>query len=82
MCALATAPDSPHDLLLEARTCLVARAAVRLGDRERMARLLDQLRPAAGEPAGAGSGRVNLGTVADHLAALAGALGDDPRPDP
>jgi hypothetical protein len=69
------APDSPRDLLFEARTCLAAIAAVRLGDRDRMTRLYDALLPAAGELAGAGSGLVTLGPVAQHLGDLAAALG-------
>ncbi|UQU61951.1 AAA family ATPase [Couchioplanes caeruleus] len=63
-------PESPHDLLWEARLCLAARAVAELGDREAAARLYDELLPAAGELAGAGSGIVSFGTVDDHLAVL------------
>jgi hypothetical protein len=73
--ALRTLPDSPHDLLREARLCLAARAALALGDRTMMRNAYGQLLPAAGELAGAGSGLVTLGTVARHLADLAAALG-------
>ncbi|RBM21008.1 SARP family transcriptional regulator [Prauserella sp. PE36] len=68
-------PDSPRDLLFEARTCLHALAAIPLGDHEAMARLYAELEPAAGELAGAGSGLVTLGPVAHHLGDLAAALG-------
>ncbi|SDY76221.1 hypothetical protein SAMN05661080_04528 [Modestobacter sp. DSM 44400] len=44
--ALAELPDSPHDLLFEARSCLLATAAVWVGDRPRMERLHTQLLPA------------------------------------
>jgi hypothetical protein len=73
--ALRTLPDSPHDLLREARLCLAARAALALGDRTTMRQTYDQLLPAAGELAGAGSGILTLGTVARHLDDLAAALG-------
>ena len=71
----AVVPDSPHDLLFEARTCLHAVIAVEAGDRPTMARLYDRLLPAAGELAGAGSGLVSFGPTAHHLADLATALG-------
>ncbi|MGN9777098.1 BTAD domain-containing putative transcriptional regulator [Micromonospora sp. H33] len=76
--ALCALPESPHDLLREARLCLAVRAALILGDRAAMRRTYADLCPAADELAGAGSGLVTLGPVADHLAALATALG---RPD-
>ncbi|MET0132345.1 MAG: BTAD domain-containing putative transcriptional regulator [Kibdelosporangium sp.] len=72
-------PDSPHDLLLEARTCLHAMAAIRAGDRPVMARLYSQLLAAEGELAGAGSGLLTLGPTAQHLGDLAGALGRPER---
>ncbi|MCG8919128.1 AAA family ATPase [Actinokineospora sp. PR83] len=68
-------PDPPHDLLLEARTCLQARTALGRGDRPAVERLHDALLPAADELAGAGSGLITLGPVAAHLADLAAALG-------
>jgi hypothetical protein len=68
-------PESPHDLLFEARTCLHARAAVRAGDRVAMDRLYADLLPAQDEIAGAGSGLVAFGPVAQHLGDLATALG-------
>lgn len=73
--ALRSLPRSPHDLLREARLCLAARAALALGDRDTMRYLHAELLPAAGELAGAGSGVFTLGPVADHLDALAAALG-------
>ncbi|MFE9748918.1 BTAD domain-containing putative transcriptional regulator [Saccharothrix saharensis] len=74
--ALATSiPDSPHDLLFEARTCLHAVVAVEAGDRPTAQRLYTALLPAAGELAGAGSGLVAFGPIAHHLGNLATALG-------
>ncbi|WP_405167344.1 AAA family ATPase [Nocardia sp. NBC_01499] len=72
--ALNDIPDSPRDLLLELRTCLVARAALALGDAPTMRRCYDQLRPAATELAGAGTGLITLEPVAHYLAQLATAL--------
>jgi hypothetical protein len=77
--ALRAAPDSPRDLLFELRTCLLATAAVRLGERERAERLYAQLLPAVDELAGAGSGLVSLGPVAGYLADLAALLGHADR---
>ncbi|ONI92711.1 SARP family transcriptional regulator [Saccharothrix sp. ALI-22-I] len=68
-------PDSPHDLLFEARTCLHAMIAIETGDRPTMERLYTRLLPAAEELAGAGSGLLSLGPTAVHLANLAAALG-------
>ncbi|MFC4016486.1 BTAD domain-containing putative transcriptional regulator [Micromonospora sp. GCM10011542] len=73
--ALRSLPEGPHDLLREARLCLVARAALALDDRSLIARVYDELRPAADELAGAGSGLLTVGPVAGHLADLAAALG-------
>ncbi|NHC43682.1 AfsR/SARP family transcriptional regulator [Motilibacter aurantiacus] len=73
--ALRAVPPSPHDALLEARSCLHASAAAELGDREAAERLYALLLPAEDELAGAGSGLVTLGPVALHLGRLAGALG-------
>jgi DNA-binding SARP family transcriptional activator len=70
-----TIPDSPRDLLFEARTCLHAMMAIQAGDRPRMERLYGQLLPAAGELAGAGSGLLTLGPTALHLGHLSTALG-------
>ncbi|MDT0445193.1 AfsR/SARP family transcriptional regulator [Streptomyces johnsoniae] len=74
--ALRALPDPPHDLLFEALWTLAARAAIAVGDRRTMTRAHHALAPAAGELAGAGSGLLTLGPVADHLDALAAALGD------
>ncbi|MEV4110187.1 BTAD domain-containing putative transcriptional regulator [Nonomuraea sp. NPDC049695] len=67
-------PDPPRDLLLEAMWCLVARAAVTVGDREAMERAHAALAPAAEELAGAGSGLLTLGPVSRYLDDLAAAL--------
>ncbi|RKR86833.1 transcriptional regulator [Micromonospora pisi] len=72
--ALRAVPESPHDLLYEARTCLTALTAVGLRDRAVMADVYARLRPAAGELAGAGSGLLTLGPVAHYLSGLAAAL--------
>ena len=68
-------PDSPRDLLFEARTCLHAMSAISSGDRQAMERLYAVLLPAAGELAGAGSGLLTFGPTALHLGHLAVALG-------
>ncbi|SFB43888.1 DNA-binding transcriptional activator of the SARP family [Amycolatopsis marina] len=73
--ALNAMPDSPRDLLLEARLCLHAAAAIQAGDRPRMERLYAELLPAADELAGAGSGLFSLGPTAFHLGRLSSALG-------
>jgi hypothetical protein len=70
-------PPAPPDLLFEVRTCLHALAAIADGDRPAMARLYEELLPAAGELAGAGSGLVTLRPVAHYLGELAAALGRD-----
>jgi hypothetical protein len=67
-------PDPPRDLLQEAMWCLVARAAVALGDLISVERARAALVPAAAELAGAGSGLVTLGPVAAHLEPLDKAL--------
>ncbi|MBA9001918.1 AfsR/SARP family transcriptional regulator [Thermomonospora cellulosilytica] len=72
--ALRRVPDPPPDLLHEALWCLIARASVAVGDRETMRRARAALTPAAAELAGAGSGLLTLGPVADHLDTLAAAL--------
>jgi hypothetical protein len=68
--AVRTLPESPHDLLREARLCLAARAALAVDDRETMARLHAELQLAATELAGAASGVLSFGPVADYLRAL------------
>ncbi|MEU7893255.1 BTAD domain-containing putative transcriptional regulator [Nonomuraea sp. NPDC049152] len=68
-------PESPHDLLYEARTCLTAMTAIGVRDRPTMERVYADLLPAAGELAGAGSGLLTLGPVAGYLGRLATALG-------
>ncbi|MFC5057498.1 BTAD domain-containing putative transcriptional regulator [Saccharothrix xinjiangensis] len=71
----ADVPDSPRDLLYEARTCLHATIAVRRADLPAAERLHADLEPAADELAGAGSGMLTLRPVAHHLGDLARALG-------
>ncbi|GAA2481448.1 BTAD domain-containing putative transcriptional regulator [Winogradskya humida] len=61
--ALRALPESPHDLLWEARLWLAARAAIDLGARDVMAQLYETLLPAAGETAGAQSGILSFGPV-------------------
>ncbi|MEV4617892.1 BTAD domain-containing putative transcriptional regulator [Asanoa sp. NPDC049573] len=70
--ALRQAPDPPPDLLLEALWVLVGRAAVQVGDGDRARRAHQALTPAAAELAGAGSGMLTAGPVAQHLARLRG----------
>lgn len=72
--ALRRTPDPPRDLLFEALWGLTARAAVTLADRPAMRRARAALAPAAGELAGAGSGMLTLGPVADELDRLDAAL--------
>lgn len=68
--ALRAIPESPRDLLLEARTCLVAEAALALDDRPLIERIHTELLPAAGQLAGAGSGLLTFGPVDHYLARL------------
>ncbi|HEY0474018.1 MAG TPA: BTAD domain-containing putative transcriptional regulator [Kribbella sp.] len=68
--ALRQAPDPPHDLLYEALWSLIARAAIALDDHDTMRRAHQELAPAAGELAGAGSGLLTFGQVSDYLTAL------------
>ncbi len=66
--ALAAAPEPARDHLQEAMWCLVARAAVRLGERGIAAHAGASLRDASAEHAGAASGMLTLGPVAVYLA--------------
>ncbi|MFE4499588.1 BTAD domain-containing putative transcriptional regulator [Rhodococcus sp. NPDC056743] len=61
-------PNPPEDLLAEALWCLIAAAAVAVGDRQVMERARAALLPADGEIAGAGSGMLTAGPVSDYLA--------------
>ncbi|WP_327407363.1 SARP family transcriptional regulator [Streptomyces sp. NBC_01288] len=72
--ALSSLPDPPRDLLFEALWCLAGRAALAVGDRGTMERAHAELMPAVAELAGAGSGLLTLGPVAQHLDDLAVAL--------
>lgn len=70
-------PGAPAPgLLHELRTTLRGRAALAAGDRDGIAAAYADLLPAAGELAGAQTGLVTLGPVADDLARLADALGE------
>lgn len=71
---LRSVPSPPRDLMYEAMWCLLARAAVAVGDRALMRRAHSALEPARDELAGAGSGLLTVGPVADHLDALAAEL--------
>ncbi|WP_232234426.1 BTAD domain-containing putative transcriptional regulator [Actinoplanes sp. N902-109] len=66
--ALRSLPPSPHDLLWEARLVLAARVARAVGDDAVLAAVRAELAPAAGELAGAASGLLSFGPVADVLA--------------
>ncbi|RCG14377.1 SARP family transcriptional regulator [Streptomyces diacarni] len=72
--ALRAMPPPPRDLLFEAMWCLVGDAAAAVGESAVTRRALAQLAPAAGEQAGAGSGLLTFGPVADHLRVMAAAL--------
>ncbi|GAB7049087.1 BTAD domain-containing putative transcriptional regulator [Catenuloplanes indicus] len=61
--ALHAAPESPRDLLLEARLWLLARAAADLGDTTVLTHARTALRPATGELAGAASGILSFGRI-------------------
>ncbi|AVT41059.1 BTAD domain-containing putative transcriptional regulator [Plantactinospora sp. BB1] len=72
--ALRRTPEPPHDLLFEALWCLTGQAAIALGDRAVLERAHAVLAPAAAELAGAGSGMLTAGPVAEHLDRLGTAL--------
>ncbi|WP_327122049.1 hypothetical protein OG206_31885 [Streptomyces sp. NBC_01341] len=78
--ALTVVPRPPHDLLQEALWCLLARAAAAVGHEPVLRRAHDELRAAADESAGAGSGLVSFGPVARHLRAIRSALDAGVRP--
>ncbi len=59
--------EPPRDLMYEAMWTLIAKAAMAADDQTMMQRAYDVLRPAAAELAGAGSGLVSFGPVADVL---------------
>ncbi|MEV7324601.1 AfsR/SARP family transcriptional regulator [Streptomyces sp. NPDC093970] len=70
--ALAEVPDPPHGHLQEAMWCLIARAAVRLDEHGIAAHAASFLRDAHAEHAGAASGMLTLGPVAQYLAEAEG----------
>ncbi|GAB3979176.1 hypothetical protein [Plantactinospora veratri] len=72
--ALRRTPEPPQDLLFEALWCLTGQAAIELGDRAVLERAHAELAPAAAELAGAGSGMLTVGPVAQHLERLGTAL--------
>jgi hypothetical protein len=65
--ALRRGPEPPPGLVAEALWCLVARAAVVLGDAATARTACSALRPAADEIAGAASGLLTAGPVQDYL---------------
>ncbi|MEV5962964.1 BTAD domain-containing putative transcriptional regulator [Kribbella sp. NPDC051952] len=65
--ALRAVPDPPPGLLLEAHWALIAHAARQLGDAQTLERARTALAPASTEQAGAASGLLTLGAVADYL---------------
>jgi DNA-binding SARP family transcriptional activator len=65
--AVQITPEPPPGLLLEALWCLTAHAAKALGHQQSLARARSALAPAAAEQAGAGSGLLTLGAVANYL---------------
>jgi DNA-binding SARP family transcriptional activator len=68
--ALQEVPEPPRDLMYEAMWSLVGQAAVALDDRATMQRAAAELAPAAAELAGAGSGLLSFGPLADRLEVL------------
>ena len=66
--ALRALAEPPHDQLLEARLCLALRAAEALDDHATAERLRTRLRPAAAELAGAATGVLSFGPIADLIA--------------
>lgn len=65
--AVAAVPDPPPGLLLEALWVLTGRAALAVGDADVLTRARAALAPATAEIAGAGSGMLTAGPVAEHL---------------
>nr|WP_232241374.1 BTAD domain-containing putative transcriptional regulator [Kutzneria sp. 744] len=65
--ALHAAPEPPADLMYEFLTCLQITAGRRLDDQALLPTLRARISAAAKEFAGAGSGLVHLGPVADYL---------------
>ncbi|MFC5062262.1 BTAD domain-containing putative transcriptional regulator [Actinomycetospora atypica] len=60
-------PDPPPGHLADVLWILAGRASLVVGDRAVLDRAVAALEPAAGEVAGAGSGMLTFGPVADHL---------------
>lgn len=73
--ALRALPEPPTDHLLEVLWCLIARAAIDVGDQDMIRRADEALTPAASEFAGAGSGLFTAGPVRRYLDQLAVAAG-------
>ncbi len=71
--ALRQVPEPPNDHFLELLWCLIARAAVAVGDGEWIERAHAALVPAMDEYAGAGSGLFTVGPVSTYLEELAAA---------
>ncbi|MGY0021628.1 BTAD domain-containing putative transcriptional regulator [Streptomyces sp. YJ-C3] len=68
--ALTDVPRPPHDLLQEALWCVLARTAAAVGHEPVLRRARDELLPAVGELAGAGSGLISFGPVESQLRAV------------
>ncbi|WP_222843926.1 hypothetical protein [Cellulosimicrobium sp. CUA-896] len=76
--ALDRLPDPPPGLLLEALWCVVAQAATEAGHAGARTRARTALAPARHEVAGAGSGLVTFGPVADRLDPAVGSAAGTP----
>ncbi|MCX4993541.1 AfsR/SARP family transcriptional regulator [Streptomyces sp. NBC_00568] len=75
--ALQGISSPPRDLLFEALWCLIAKAAIAVGEQSVMERASTQLEPAASELAGAGSGLISMGPVSGYLEELRAARGQN-----
>ncbi|WP_343053987.1 AfsR/SARP family transcriptional regulator [Actinomycetospora corticicola] len=63
-------PDPPPGHVADALWVLAGHAGLAVGDRDLVRRAVEALTPAIGEVAGANSGLLTFGPVADHLAVL------------
>lgn len=77
--AVTALPDPPPGLLMEALWVLAGSAALAVGNTVVLSRARDALVPAAGELAGAGSGMLTSGPVADHLSTWDRRLAEEGR---
>lgn len=72
---MSAVPRPPHDLLQEVLWCVLARAAAAVEHVAVLRRARDELAPAEGETAGAGSGPVSFGPVGRYLRMVEEVLG-------